>query len=87
MKKKLFKSRLFNKSILENDKDYWLYLYADILFRLKQLQELNCPCVNCFHDKMKLTHLIRDLINDNHIKENLKPTNFTGKGDCGRKQY
>ena len=86
MEKKSFKSRLFNRKIIENEKDYWIYLYADVLFRLKQLEEFNCPCGKCFDDKRNYNWLIKSLIQDNHIKENPKPINFTGKGDCGRAQ-
>lgn len=81
---KPFKSRLFNRSIPANDKEYWIYLYADIIFRLKQIEELNCPCGTCFRDKLHFNFLIKEMIKANHIKENPKPINFTGKGDCGR---
>ena len=84
MEKKIFKSRLFNRSIPPNDNDYWIYLYADIIFRLKQLEELNCPCGVCFNDKLKFNFIIKEMIKANHLKENPKPINFTGKGDCGR---
>lgn len=84
MEKKSFKSRLFNRIIMETDKDYWIYLYADLLFRIKQLEELNCPCGKCSQDKFHFNFLIREMIKADHIKENPKPINFTGKGDCGR---
>ena len=84
MEIKPFKSRLFNRSILANDKDYWIYLYADILFRLKQLEELNCPCGKCYRDNLHYDFLIKEMIKANHIKENPKPINFTGKGNCNR---
>jgi hypothetical protein len=84
MEKKPFKSRLFNRIIQINDNDYWVYLYSDILFRLKQIEELNCSCGRCFQDKINFNFLIKEMIKDNHIKENPKPVNFTGKGDCGR---
>jgi len=86
MEIKPFKSRLFNRSIPANDKDYWIYLYADIIFRLKQLEELNCPCGTCFDDKRHFNFIIKEMIKANHIKENPKPINFTGKGDCGREK-
>ena len=80
MEKKAFKSRLFSRKIIESEKDYWIYLYADVLFRLKLLEELNCPCGKCSDDKRNYNWLIKSMINDNHIKENPKPINFTGKG-------
>jgi hypothetical protein len=48
------------------------------------LEELNCPCGICFNDKQHFNFVIKEMIKDNHIKENPKPINFTGKGDCGR---
>ena len=35
MQRKDFKSRLFKKKLEADDLDYWFYLYADALYRLK----------------------------------------------------
>lgn len=82
---KTFKSRLFNKTITCGSTDYWYFLYAEVLFRLKALEDLKCPCGFCFQEKIKLNHIIDSMINDGHIKENQKPNNFTHVGDCGRR--
>lgn len=82
---KTFKSRLFNKTITAEGTDYWYFLYAEVLFRLKELEDLKCPCGFCFSEKIKLNHLLDLMIKDNHIPENPKPSNFTGKGNCGRR--
>lgn len=87
MTKKDFKSRLFLKTILSTDKNYWQYLYAETLYRLKQLEDLNCRCTGCYVDRLKFKGLINDLHSAGHIPENPKPTNFTGFGDCGRSKF
>jgi hypothetical protein len=85
MERKTFKSRLFRRTIKPDNLDYWMYLYAEALYRLKQLEDLNCPCSSCFGDKIKTKHLLEKLENDEHIPQNKRPTNFTGIGDCGRR--
>ena len=58
MQRKNFKSRLFKKNIKADDLDYWFYLYAESLYRLKLNTELNCPCSDCWVEKTKLNHLL-----------------------------
>lgn len=84
MEKKAFISRLFNRKVLETEKDYWAFLYAETLFRINQIDDLNCPCSKCYSDKIRFIHLIETIHWDDHIPPNPKPLNFTGKGDCGR---
>jgi hypothetical protein len=85
IERKTFKSRLFQRTIKPDNLDYWMYLYAEALYRLKQLEDLNCPCGSCFGDKIKTKHLLEKMENDEHIPQNKRPINFTGKGDCGRR--
>ena len=84
MEKKAFHSQLFRRKIEVSEPDYWMYLYAEALYRLKQLEDLNCPCGNCFGDKIKTKHLLKQMEIDRHIPENKHPTNFTGIGNCGK---
>lgn len=85
MQRKTFISRLFKRKINSDDLAYWDYLYAEILYRIKQIEDLNCPCGDCFSDKAKTKHLSEKIIIDDHVPENKRPTNFTGIGDCGRR--
>ena len=85
MKRKDFKSRLFKKKIRTDNKDFWFFLYAEILYRLKQLADLKCPCGHCFSEKLKLEHLIQQMEEDQHIQPNPKANKLTSKGDCGRR--
>ena len=85
MQRKEFKSRLFKKKIKADEKDYWFFLYAEVLYRLKQSDDLNCTCCYCFSEKLKLEHLIREIEEDEHIQPNPKANKLTGKGDCGRR--
>ncbi|MFC2119821.1 hypothetical protein ACFLQ4_01995 [Bacteroidota bacterium] len=85
MYRKDFKSRLFKKKIKADDKDYWFFLYAEVLYRLNQLDDLKCPCGHCFSEKLHLEHLIKQMEEDHHIQSNPKASKLTGKGDCGRR--
>ena len=85
MQRKQFKSRLFKKIIKIDDLDYWLYLYAESFYRLKQLTDLKCPCGFCFSEKIRLEHLIRQMEEENHIVANPKANKLSGRGDCGRR--
>jgi hypothetical protein len=76
---------MFKRKINVDNVDYWNFLYAEVLFRLKAVEELKCPCGSCFSDKLKFNHLIDRLIEDGHIDKIKRPTNFIGEGDCGRK--
>jgi hypothetical protein len=85
MERKEFNSRLFRKKIKVDDIDYWFFLYAEALFRLKQSDDLKCTCSFCFSEKLKLKHLIHQIEEDEHIPPNPKANKFTGKGNCGRR--
>ena len=50
MKKKAFNSQLFRKEILENDPDYWIKVYAELLFRIEELEDQKCNCYKCQAD-------------------------------------
>ena len=85
MQRKLFKSRLFKKIIKPEELDYWFYLYSESLFRIKQLEDLNCTCSSCFSEKLKAQNLLRQIEEDGHIPPFPKKSKMTGKGDCGRR--
>ena len=85
MQRKDFKSKLFKKKIKSEEMDYWLYLYAEILLRLKKHDYLKCTCSYCISDKLKLEHLLHQIEDAGHIPPNPKANKFTGKGDCGRR--
>ena len=85
MQRKDFKSRLFKKNIEADDLDYWFYLYADALYRLKLNTELNCPCSECWVEKTKLNNLLDKIEEDGHIPPIKRKSKMTGKGDCGRR--
>ena len=85
MQRKDFKSHLFRKNIKSDDLDYWFFLYAEALYRLKLNDELNCTCSHCFSQKLKLEHLLKQIEEDNYIPPIPKKNKWTGNGDCGRK--
>ena len=45
MSKNKFYSRLFQKYILKGDKDFKSYLIAELLYRIDELEFLNCSCI------------------------------------------
>jgi len=85
MQRKNFKSRLFRKNIKSDDLDYWFFLYAEALYRLKLNLELNCPCSECWVEKTKLNHLLDQIEEEGHITPIKRKSKMTGKGDCGRR--
>ena len=85
MQRKDFKSRLFKKNIRSEDLDYWFYLYAESLYRLKLNTELNCTCSHCFSEKLKMQNLLSHIEEEGHIPPILKKSKMTGRGDCGRR--
>ena len=85
MQRKDFKSRLFKKNIKADNLDYLSYLYAESLYRLKLNIELNCPCSECWVEKIKLNHLLDQIEEEGHIPPIRKKNKMTGKGDCGRR--
>lgn len=84
MQRKTFKSRLFKKNIKADELDYWKFLYSEILFRLNQITDLNCPCGECMTERIWLKHLLTKMEEENHIPQNRKASKLTGIGDCGR---
>ena len=50
MKKKNFRSQLFRKEIHQNDPEYWIKVYAELLFRINELEEQQCNCFKCQTD-------------------------------------
>jgi len=50
MKKENFRSQLYRKEILENDPEYWIKVYAELLFRIDELEEQKCNCFKCQTD-------------------------------------
>jgi hypothetical protein len=85
MKRKTFYSHLFRKKIQSDNFDYWMYLYAEAMFREKELEELRCPCASCFADLVKTRNILKQMEIDGYIPTFKRPKNFTGLGDCGRK--
>lgn len=71
--------------ISPDDLNYWFYLYADILYRLKQLTDLNCPCSHFRTEKTKLNNLCYQIEFDGHIPPHPKAPNITRQGNCGRR--
>ena len=82
MDKKAFFSRLFEKKIDINNPDFWIFLYAEVQHRLKQIEDLNCHCHFCNNEQFQLNRILSWIIKDSHVKENPKPTNFAGIGYC-----
>ncbi len=50
MKKKNFRSKLFRKEIPETDPEYWIKVYAELLFRITELEQQDCNCFKCQTD-------------------------------------
>jgi len=50
MNKKNFRSQLFRKEIKVNDPEYWIKVYAELLFRINELEVQNCNCFKCQTD-------------------------------------
>lgn len=44
MKRKSFRSQLFRKEIQVNDPEYWIKVYAELLFRIDELEDQKCNC-------------------------------------------
>ena len=82
---KHFKSRLFSTKIKSDDLDYWFYLYAETLYRLKLNTELNCPCSERWVERTKLNHILDQIEEEGHIPPITKKNKITGKGDYGRR--
>jgi len=42
-----FYSRLFQRYIEPNEMYYWNFVYAELLFRIAELEEAKCSCITC----------------------------------------
>lgn len=82
MDKKTFKSRLFSKIINADNPDYWIILYAEILHRLRLLEDQFCDCHFCKDEAAHLNQIIKQMGKDGHITPNPRPRNFANKGYC-----
>jgi hypothetical protein len=60
MKKKTFYSRLFRKNIEVYEKDFWQKYYAEALFRLRELEEQDCSCIQCRTEREKLEGFMKN---------------------------
>jgi len=47
MRKKRFYSKLFNRYIETDEFDYDSKVYGELLYRIKELEEKDCPCPGC----------------------------------------
>jgi len=47
MTNKRFYSRLFQRYIELNEMYYWKFVYAELLFRVAELEEAKCSCFTC----------------------------------------
>ncbi len=63
MKEKKFYSELFKRYIIPNEKDYWAYTRAEVLFRLDELNEKKCTCIGCTNDRKKYELFLQKLKN------------------------
>ena len=72
MQKKRFYSQLFGKIIEPSDKEFWNKYYAEALYRLYDLEDKNCGCMQCQDERIKLEEFIknkRDLISNLKIQK------------------
>jgi hypothetical protein len=53
MKKKKFDSQLFRREILPTEKDYFPIVYAELLYRIDDLETQNCSCFKCMEELEK----------------------------------
>jgi len=49
------------------------------------MNDLNCPCDDCFSDRVCLKNLLLQLEEESYISPSPKANKFSGKGDCGRR--
>jgi hypothetical protein len=60
-------------------------LYVDLLFRIRQIDDLYCFCDHCQLNTDNINRIIKDMVKAGHIEENNKPRNFAGRGYCKKK--
>ena len=61
MVKKAFHSQLFRRKIEVSEPDYWAIVYAETLYRIKDLEIQNCSCMKCNQDLDKLNDFLTRL--------------------------
>ena len=54
MAKKSFHSTLFSQEIKDSNPDYWPYVIAETLYRIKDMEIRNCSCFKCKEDLERL---------------------------------
>ncbi|HEX9252212.1 MAG TPA: hypothetical protein VF870_08215 [Ignavibacteriaceae bacterium] len=64
MKKKSFRSQLFRKEIQVNDPEYWIKVYAELLFRIDELEMQKCNCFKCQTDLDRYLNFFQKLRDD-----------------------
>lgn len=85
MERKTFYSKLFKRNINQEEADFWQFLYAELLHRLREIDDLYCFCEHCQENTDNLNRIIKDMEKAGVIEENRKPRNFAGKGYCKKK--
>jgi hypothetical protein len=61
MRKKKFYSNLFNKYIEPNDPFFKQMVIAELLFRINQLEESKCDCMNCNAELKKYKEFLESM--------------------------
>lgn len=84
MQRKNFKSLLFKKNIKADNLDYWFFLYAETLYRLKLNEELSCTCSECRAEKTRYNYILDHIEEEGYIPPIRRKNKLSGKGDCGR---
>lgn len=54
MAKKSFHSTLFRKEIKDSKPEYWPFVIAETLYRIKDMEIRNCSCFKCREDIERL---------------------------------
>ena len=85
MEAKTFHSRLFKKKINPDNPDYWTFLYAELLFRIRQIYDLNCVRHFCGPEINRLNSVIKEMGKNKLIEENQKPSKLANRGYCSKK--
>lgn len=83
MTNKDFKSKLFDRIINKDDEDYTLYLYAETLFRLRILDEVNCNCIKCDSERSSLNRGLKEMQSYPILNDRKGSKNFDYR-NCGR---
>ena len=65
MIKKGFYSVLFKRFINKDEKDYAAIVKAELLFRIRELEQKNCTCFQCQTDLEKFENYYKKMIDSN----------------------